>query len=271
MAYIYELSSEADAICALRAPSGLACVTMDAGEKRLLLGGTLGEVFIVDMDVVSQARTASRALVHAVSSGPDSGLQGGARQESERWDTLAGHTKAVAAMMCSWDGHVLVSASEDGSLRWWDLDNQQCVKKVVFDKPGPISHLLLLPRPAGLLEMLPKTILPAPLQPFKKYRTGANVGAPGGDTVFVPGSSSNSSNGQKPGSGWPAPSLLFFGGKQDGSPAPPPPAIDVEPVVEEAVKEGETKKRRLSIPTTPAAATTAKGKKERGAGQSRKK
>ncbi len=268
MAYIYELSSEAGAVCALRAPSGLACVAMDAGEKRLLLGGTLGEVFLVDMDVVSQARTASRALVHAVSGGgPASGRQAGSNsQESERWDVLAGHSKAVRALACAWDGRVLVSASDDGSLRWWDLDNQQCVKKVVFDTPGPLAHLLLLPRPAALLEMLPKAIVPAPLQPFKKYRTGATAGAPGGDTVFVPGG--------RGGKQWARPpaSLLFFWGAQDAS-APPAPSSasskgDVEPLVEEAVEEGETKKRRLPTPTATAAAAP-KGKK--GGGRQRKK
>lgn len=233
---VYELASEAGAVCSLRTPSGLACVTMDAGEKRLLVGGALGDIFVVDMDVVSQARTASRALVHAVG-GVGGQQQGGGG--TERWDMLAGHSKAVTSLVCSWDGRVVVSASEDGSLRWWDVDSQQCVKKVSLDTPGPITGLLLLPRPTALLQMLPKNVLPAPMQPLKKYST-ATGGVEGDDTVFVPGRKRGRKVGE---ASEPAASLLLFslwGGSANDDKVVVKEA-DVAAMEEDVVEEGETK------------------------------
>jgi len=235
---VYELANEVGAICSLRTPSGLACVTMDAGEKRLLVGGALGDIFIVDMDVVSQARTASRALVHAV------GRVGGQQQSgggSERWDMLAGHSKAVTSLVFSWDGQVVVSASEDGSLRWWDVDSQQCVKKVSLDTPGPITSLLILPRPTALLEMLPKAVLPAPMQPLKKYSTTTG-GGEGDDTVFVPGRQRGRKEGKL---SEPTASLLLFslwgGNGADADDKVVVKEADVAAMEEEVVEEGETK------------------------------
>lgn len=222
---VYELANEMGPVCSLRAPSSLACVTMDAGEKRLLVGGALGDIFLVDMDVVSQARTASRALVHAVG-GVGSQQQG--RSGDEMWDMLAGHSKAVTSLVCSWDGRMTISASEDGSLRWWDVDSQQCVKKVSLDTPGPITGLLLLPRPTALLEMLPKTVLPAPMQPLKKYSTGGE----GDGSVFVPGR-------KEDGMALPAASSFFFSVLDDSVVVK---GADVDGMKEEVVEEGETKK-----------------------------
>jgi len=209
---------------------------MDAGEKRLLVGGALGDIFVVDMDVVSQARTASRALVHAVG-GVGGQQQGGGG--NERWDMLAGHSKAVTSLVCSWDGRVVVSASEDGSLRWWDVDSQQCVKKVSLDTPGPVTGLLLLPRPTALLEMLPKNVLPAPMQPLKKYSTTTG-GGEGDDTVFVPGRKRGRKVGE---ASEPAASSLLF--SQWGGSANDDKVVvkeaDIAAMEEDVVEEGETK------------------------------
>ena len=43
---------------------------------------------------------------------------------------LEGHTRAVTALACSLDNVTLVSASEDGSLRVWDVVTRQCLREV---------------------------------------------------------------------------------------------------------------------------------------------
>lgn len=50
------------------------------------------------------------------------------------------------------------------------------MRKVTSETPGPVSSLLLLPRPATLLQPAPPKVLPAPLQPFKKYRADLQGG-----------------------------------------------------------------------------------------------
>lgn len=161
--HIYELANKDGALCTLQAPSGVACTSLDPGEKHLLVGGTMGDIFVVDMDVVCQARTASRTLVQFV------GTVGPIGSSKEDWRRLTGHQKAVMALTFTWDGRIALSASEDGSLRWWHMDSRQCVRRVTFDNGGPLTGLLLLPRPAALLHVMPKVVLPAPLQPLKKF------------------------------------------------------------------------------------------------------
>lgn len=53
---------------------------------------------------------------------------GGRRQE------LHGHEKAITCLAVSSDSSVLVSGSEDGTVRTWHVASRQCVQKI--DAPG---------------------------------------------------------------------------------------------------------------------------------------
>lgn len=50
---------------------------------------------------------------------------------------LSGHSAPVKALVMTPDGRVLVSGSEDGTLRLWDLDSQQCMG-VLVGHYGPV-------------------------------------------------------------------------------------------------------------------------------------
>lgn len=103
----------------MRCPAGLTTVGWDAGEKLLALGGALGDVYLVDLDVVAMARSAARAAVVQTAGGAGAAAAAGAMgaEEGDRLRVLLGHGKAVTAMGFSWDGKLVVSASEDGSVR----------------------------------------------------------------------------------------------------------------------------------------------------------
>lgn len=117
-ARIYEVGAERS-VCAVRCPNGLTAVGWDGGEKLLALGGALGDVYLVDMDVVAMARSAARAaVVHTATTAV--AAAGGATtgaEEGDRLRVLLGHAKAVTALGFSWDGKLVVSVSEDGSVR----------------------------------------------------------------------------------------------------------------------------------------------------------
>lgn len=118
-ARIYEVGAERS-VCAVRCPSGLTAGGWDGGEKLLALGGALGDVYLVDMDVVAMARSAARAaVVHTATSAAAAGAGGATTgaEEGDRLRVLLGHAKAVTALGFSWDGKLVVSASEDGSVR----------------------------------------------------------------------------------------------------------------------------------------------------------
>lgn len=65
---------------------------------------------------------------------------------------LEGHAGPVTCLaIAGHDGATLVSGSEDGTVRIWDLRTQQQIR--VFDKPvggGPVTGLLIVPRPSDL-------------------------------------------------------------------------------------------------------------------------
>lgn len=123
---IYELGSSGGSghsVCSVRCPSGLTSLAWAGGEKALALGGAMGDVYLVDMDVVAAARSAARATIvqttnaGAVGRGLAGGEDGKGGASSRRLRALVGHGKAVAALGFSMDGRLVVSASEDGSVR----------------------------------------------------------------------------------------------------------------------------------------------------------
>eukprot|EP00850_Spirogloea_muscicola_P016618 SM000136S00164 [mRNA] locus=s136:156584:159944:+ [translate_table: standard] len=117
-------------------PVGLNCVVLDPGEYALYAGGVDGHIFV----------TALNFGVPAPASAPvgANGCAGAVPHDMQIDTALIGHNV---------DGVSLVSASEDCTVRLWDSTSRQLLRTFQHQK-GPVTSLLLVPRPAILLQHL---------------------------------------------------------------------------------------------------------------------
>ena len=84
-------------------------------------GASNGVIYVVDMSVAAIGISAANATVN---SGQGLGGRGDMAGVSGN-GVLEGHTRAVTSLVCSLDNTSLVSASEDGSVRVWDMWTRQ--------------------------------------------------------------------------------------------------------------------------------------------------
>jgi pre-rRNA-processing protein IPI3 len=163
-------------------PSAVLAVALDAGEHALYAGCADGAIYEVSLlggggpgDGASGGPP-SAAAAAAAGAGADGG-EGFTHR-------LAGHTRGVNALAVSPDGECLVSGSDDGSVRVWDLRSRQQLRSLPSPGKAPVTAALVLPWPEHLSGVGqgatagerrgPKR--PAPLAPLAKY---AAAGAPG--------------------------------------------------------------------------------------------
>lgn len=136
-------------------PHSLESVTCSPGLDVVCLGATNGSIYVVDLTALSIGVTAAHskiavmglnsaagkkavvpimfqtaAMAHTASTTTRPELQsltsGGMPKGTS---ILEGHTKAVTALCFSVDNSTLVSASEDGTLRWWNVWTRQCTRE----------------------------------------------------------------------------------------------------------------------------------------------
>ncbi|KAF8062631.1 Wdr18 [Scenedesmus sp. PABB004] len=133
-------------------PAAVTAVALDAGEHVLLAGCADGSIWEASLTGQPPAGGAAPAAAAAGSSGRGpAGVLGGPGS-----CCYEGHTKAISSLAITPDGEQLVSGSEDGSARVWDLRSRQCLRTI----PSPAR----LPGPKRM----------TPLAPFAKF-----VGAAG--------------------------------------------------------------------------------------------
>ena len=139
---------------------------IDACEATLYAGAVDGRVFEVPLN-------ASAAIAEATGStgvGRSDGRSGAAA-------TLEGHTRSISALACTADGERVVSASDDGTCRVWDVASRQTTHVLRHPRGLAFSALSLAPRRriAGEDGVGEKRKL-APLAPFSRFATGGGGG-----------------------------------------------------------------------------------------------
>jgi WD40 repeat protein len=129
-------------------PQSLESLTCNPTSDFAFAGSSGGEIYIVDLTAGAIGVSASQAQVRllcstsavsgmpatgagAAASGSQRGLGGGADfpASGAAVPSLQGHSRSVTALRCSADNTTLISASEDGSLRWWDFWTRQCLRE----------------------------------------------------------------------------------------------------------------------------------------------
>eukprot|EP00271_Cylindrocystis_brebissonii_P006463 TRINITY_DN19255_c0_g1_i1.p1 TRINITY_DN19255_c0_g1~~TRINITY_DN19255_c0_g1_i1.p1 ORF type:complete len:559 (-),score=100.09 TRINITY_DN19255_c0_g1_i1:701-2377(-) len=113
-------------------PVAINVTLLDPGEYCLYGGGADGRIFITPLNFGVQGGPSAVA-----DAGQGDGL-------------LHGHERAVTALAFSLDGVLLVSASEDCTACVWCTASKKILRRLEHPK-GPISSLLLLPRPPQML------------------------------------------------------------------------------------------------------------------------
>ncbi|WIA41254.1 hypothetical protein OEZ86_004862 [Tetradesmus obliquus] len=61
-----------------------------------------------------------------------------------------GHSKAISSLEITPDGEQLVSGSEDGTARIWDLRSRQCLRSIASPNKAPVTAALLMAWPGHL-------------------------------------------------------------------------------------------------------------------------
>lgn len=125
---IYSLGSGAT-LRQVRCPTALTCCALDVCEATLYAGGADGRVFEIPLNGAPSV---------AVS------LDGGA-DARDGMVALQGHSKRVVGVACSSDGNSLVSASEDGTARVWDVASRQTLHILRHPK-APICDIAIASR-----------------------------------------------------------------------------------------------------------------------------
>ncbi|KAG2491361.1 hypothetical protein HYH03_010360 [Edaphochlamys debaryana] len=194
-------------------PAAVNDVAMDAGEQWLFAAGADGCVYQVPLapePLGPGAGPSSAAFGSSAAAASASATEGAA------FRTLRGHTGPVSCLALApsggpGGGEVLVSGSEDGTVRAWDLASSQPLRIIPSPGKAAVTALLVLPRPpymaaagggrggetAGALGAEPAGAggggggsgkggpkRPQPLAPLAKYlASGAAAGAAGSGTA----------------------------------------------------------------------------------------
>ena len=149
-------------------PVAIRAIAIDACEATLYAGAADGRVFEVPLNA-SAAIGESYGAVMAGSTG-SMGRSGASA-------TLEGHTRAISALACTADGERVVSASDDGTCRVWDVASRQTTHVLRHPRGLAFSALALAPRRRIVGEdgVGEKRKL-APLAPFSRFATGGGLG-----------------------------------------------------------------------------------------------
>jgi pre-rRNA-processing protein IPI3 len=162
-------------------PAGATAAALDAGEHALYVGCADGSICEVALAGAAAAQGGGAAATTAA----------GAAAAPAAGDVVVmeGHSKPVSSLAISLDGDSLVSGSEDGSVRVWDLRSRQCVRVIASPARAPVTAALVVEWPDYLAGVGQGTAggggrhgpkRPAPLAPLAKFRSGAGGGGGSG-------------------------------------------------------------------------------------------
>ena len=155
---------------------GSRSIVISGGEDRRILIHSLGNGVVL-RSVALPFPITSLSLdgwEHAVYAGTVDGaiVEVSLVTDEETHSVLEGHRRAIHTLAMTGDGAQLVSGSEDGSVRIWDLRSRQTIK--VLDAPvkGPVSGIIVIDKPEAMPGLGGVKHIPGrlqPLAPLSKY------------------------------------------------------------------------------------------------------
>ena len=169
-ARVYEIFSK-QLLYTLACGTFLTTVVASPDEWRLFVGSGDGSIVAVDLRVMAATNSSS-------------GDGGGVIIETGRaHERLEGHAAPVSGLLCADQGTLLVSASEDGTVRCWDVASRQCIQTT--DLKSPVTSII----PSGMVDASDARAGAASdqdLAPFAPLRKYAQAGAAGALATYLP-------------------------------------------------------------------------------------
>ena len=139
-------------------PVALHSLALDPGEHAIYAGSSSGAIY--EIDLVQGQEAQQLASEGAGGLGPAGGLGlpaggpgrpggavGQAAPPSGAAAVLEGHSQRVTCLALTGDGSLLLSGSEDQSVRVWDLRSRQQVRRLPNPAKGPVTGLLVVDWP----------------------------------------------------------------------------------------------------------------------------
>jgi pre-rRNA-processing protein IPI3 len=159
----------------------LTTIAASPDEAWLFAGGGDGAIVCVDLRAMAVAAAQGSSSSGGGASSHGAGLVLAVSHDASH-ARLEGHTAPVSGLLCVGMGTLLVSASDDGTVRAWDVASRQCLQTT--DLKAPVACLLA----AGPLDLAEPRVSGAsdqdlaPLAPLRKY---AQSGAPAATNLPV--------------------------------------------------------------------------------------
>jgi len=141
-------------------PTNIRSVAMNPTETSIYVGGGDGLIYCIDL--YSKTKNNQYGTKIDLNVQPE-----GIIDFSKDGKVFKGHSQAVNSLSCSFDGSLLVSASDDEKVIIWDAESQQQLKSFAHCK-GKITNVQVILRPIDLLDTQSKYPLPI-IKPLKRY------------------------------------------------------------------------------------------------------
>ncbi|KAG1960204.1 WD repeat-containing protein 18 [Pimephales promelas] len=138
---VWEISS-GEMLLSVLFDVGIMSVTFDPCEYFLFCGGSDGNIFQVSLCSTSLSR--------------DKTFQ----SDSDGDQVFKGHRNLVTCLSVSMDGTLLLSGSNDETLRMWDVQSKQCIWS--FNHKGPVTNAAIIPAPANMFLSDSRPAVPLP-------------------------------------------------------------------------------------------------------------
>ncbi|XP_038978467.1 protein ROOT INITIATION DEFECTIVE 3-like [Phoenix dactylifera] len=125
--YIFQIwsLSEGKLLRSITFPSIVDAIAMDRGEHAFYAGGRDGKIYIAALNAESNPNGIYGMFIIG---------------------SLYDHSKAITCLALSTDGGMLVSGSEDGTIRVWDTKSQH-VTRILKHAKGPVNNVLIIRQP----------------------------------------------------------------------------------------------------------------------------
>jgi pre-rRNA-processing protein IPI3 len=127
-------------------PAAVHSLALDPGEHALYAGCSTGTIYDIALVAAEDGSSGGGSGVTPPAAG-GSGAAAAAAGGGCPHAALEGHSRAVACLAFTPDAAHLVSGSEDGSVRMWDLRSRQQVRLLQNPVKGPVTALLALTQP----------------------------------------------------------------------------------------------------------------------------